>query len=166
MCEGRGRGRARAALKSPDAAPGGHACAVSVPGCCASFAPRRAPGYLGPSALPSFPAVGVLPVVLSRNCPRPLQSPLAAPPFWSSGCCRSGFARLYVETAGGAGVCGCPPPPAFPEALVSVLLRLFSVLFRFFPSSPPPTTLCGSLVPPGCLVPALPLGFSAALFSL
>lgn len=56
------RTRSPAAGRAP---PAGGACAVSA--AAAPLQSEGVPGSLGPSALPSFPAVRVLPVVLSRR---------------------------------------------------------------------------------------------------
>lgn len=133
--------------------------------------PRAAPpdplcagtGCLGPSALPSFPAVGALPVVLTRN--RPWSSPQStspSPPLRGP----AGCSPVRASRPRPAGVCGClsAASPASLGALVSVLLPLpqpFPGFSRhlFLPDSsgrsaprlrPPP-----SPVPPS---PRLPVG--------
>jgi len=133
-----GAGRGGGRMRRPGtraAAPGSHACAVCHPGRRASLSPRWETGQPRPLRLPSFPAVGALPVVFTpATAPRPPTSESLTRPHPSSG-------RL----AAAAGVSPCltsrplarlasaavrrPQPCLSPQpgAPVSVLLPLSSV---------------------------------------
>lgn len=73
---------------------------------------------LAPPRCRLFRQLGLFLLSSPATAPRPyLRTPHPSPPLvWPVGCCRWGFACPHVETAGPAGVCGCPPPPALPPS--------------------------------------------------
>ncbi|XP_025846608.2 serine/threonine-protein kinase 38 isoform X1 [Vulpes vulpes] len=112
-------GAAGPRTRSPEAPPPRRGAVT--PAQCRPPAPAPAPlrggglGCLGPSALPSFPAVGALPVVLTRSRPRPQpRSPLRVPRSWLVGAGLPLGLRVSAGRRGRwpGGVRGRPPPPA------------------------------------------------------
>lgn len=140
---GAGRGGERTRRPGTRAAtPGSHACAVRRPGSRASPSPPWGTGQPRPLRLPSFPAVGALPVIFTpATAPRPPTAECLTRPLPSSGrlaaaaglspfLTSSPLARLASAAARRPEPCLSPQP----GAPVSVLLPLSSVHPGLFPS--------------------------------
>lgn len=122
-------------------------------------------GNLGPSAFPSFPAVGALPVVFSCNCPSYPTSEALTRSLPSSGCLAAASGASPVRTlrplARPASAAVRRPQSCLPQGSGECLLPLSSVHPRLFSPSPLPRlfgTLPFPLAP--CFQPC-PLGPSA-----